>query len=516
MWRRNQALIVPTMLSSSISVLSQSIFVIFGMILILDLESSGMLSKLAEYAARSEYSNLLSLLLTKPVFFPLVLLLGTASIISALVTILANGFALSAEYVSYRRALDGTHVTIGEAIYAVRERWKQMTWTSLLSIVITYLPVGLAVVAAVYSAYASHGNSISILEILPLILFGGFISLLLEFFLTYSTISVALDGTSGLKALRHSLRSSTQHFGVTLTYALVRVGSLILVSAVSLLGQFISLPLSSLASIVLTILLVPVLHLTKTSIYKQMSRSLSYDESYANSLTQNSALGDLFGGSYARYVLSTLRKGLSALRDFVFARHNTAYHLSSSLAFLIGVFAGSYIAVHGLTSAIFALGYQEGQINPTILKAVPLSEGFDIFFHNWAVSLSTGLSGIWLVAPSLITLGFNGVILGVVYYLTPNATMFAAAIFPHGIIELPSFIIAGSAGVKLGVAFLRAGGIKLPFTRKTEENAEKIRNFYSVARETIYVLIGLAILFLIAGFIEGNITPVIMRAAGFH
>jgi uncharacterized membrane protein SpoIIM required for sporulation len=102
----------------------------------------------------------------------------------------------------------------------------------------------------------------------------------------------------------------------------------------------------------------------------------------------------------------------------------------------------------------------------------------------------------------------------VVYHLTPNATMFVAAIFPHGSIELPSFIIAGSTGVKLGVAFLRAHG----FSTKNKEGApdSDIERFHEVARETIYVLVGLAVLFLIAGFIEGNITPIIMRAAGWH
>jgi stage II sporulation protein M len=107
------------------------------------------------------------------------------------------------------------------------------------------------------------------------------------------------------------------------------------------------------------------------------------------------------------------------------------------------------------------------------------------------------------------------VILGVVYYLTPNATMFVAAIFPHGIIELPSFIIAGSAGMKLGVAFLRAHGFNFSKEDKPVDSA-KMENFNQVARETIYVLVGLAVLFLIAGFIEGNITPIIMRAAGFR
>jgi stage II sporulation protein M len=100
----------------------------------------------------------------------------------------------------------------------------------------------------------------------------------------------------------------------------------------------------------------------------------------------------------------------------------------------------------------------------------------------------------------------NGVLVGVVSDLVPNPTMLAAALLPHGIIELPSFVLAGSAGIKLGVAFLRS---------LRGSNPERIDAFHTIARQTFYLIIGLALLFFIAGFIEGNITPVIMRMAGW-
>ena len=515
MWRKNQALVVPTMLSSSITVLSQSIFVIFGLILLLNLESSGALSRIASFVSDAKYSSAISILLSKEVFYSMVVLLGSAAIIAGVVSILANGFALSAEYISYRRALEGRHVSIGEAIYAVKDKWRAMAWTNILSLFLTYLPLGLASIAVIYAVYSSHGNLLSAYGTLGLVFVGGIISLLLEFFFMYSTISVALEDLSGLKALKRSFQRTTGYFGVSLKYAVVRFISIAAISGVGAYSESSILPISSLASIVLTILLVPILHLAKTSIFKEMSSPVSLQSAVA--LEQRSTLNDLFGGPYAKYALSVLRKSLSTLKGFVFAKGNLIYHLASAFAFLAGVGVGSYVAVNGLSSAILTLGYQEGRINPTILKAIPLSEGFDIFLHNWTVSLATGLSGIWLVVPSLVTLGFNGVILGVVYHLTPSTTMFVAAIFPHGIIEIPSFVIAGSTGVKLGVAFLRAHGYSASKNKEGERPADKdVEKFHQVARETVYVLIGLAILFFIAGFIEGNITPMIMRAAGFH
>jgi len=324
-----------------------------------------------------------------------------------------------------------------------------------------------------------------------------------------------MENLSGFSAIRGSYRRVIDHFGVSFTYAVVRVLSLAMVFLVATLTQNLGLPISSLVSVGITLLIVPTLHLTKTAIYRETQNPAEMEfEIYGPS----SVTSDLLRGSYFRFALSELRQGLSALRNFVFRRENVIYHVSSALAFIVGIYLGSYVATHGLTSAILSLGYTPGQINPTILSAVPLSEGFDIFLHNWLVSLSTALSGMWFVAPSLVTLGFNGVILGVVYYLVPNPTMFAAAILPHGVIEIPAFVVAGSAGFKLGVAFLRTFTTKNPQPDGESLSSlnEANENFNRVARETIFVVVGLAILFLIAGLIEGNITPLIMRWAGWH
>ena len=80
--------------------------------------------------------------------------------------------------------------------------------------------------------------------------------------------------------------------------------------------------------------------------------------------------------------------------------------------------------------------------------------------------------------------------------------MLAAAILPHGIIELPSFVLSGSAGIKLGVVFLRSYRSPGPALQAT-------------ARQTVNLLLGLAVLFFVAGFIEGNVTPWIMGMAGW-
>jgi uncharacterized membrane protein SpoIIM required for sporulation len=130
-----------------------------------------------------------------------------------------------------------------------------------------------------------------------------------------------------------------------------------------------------------------------------------------------------------------------------------------------------------------------------------------IFLHNWQVSLATALSGVWMSVIPVGTLFLNGVIIGVVYTLVPNTLMLAAALLPHGVIEVPSFIIAGSAGLKLGITYFRA--------LRSQEAGQGQDMLGRVATQTVYVVVGLALLFLIAGLIEGNVTPWLMRLAGW-
>ena len=120
--------------------------------------------------------------------------------------------------------------------------------------------------------------------------------------------------------------------------------------------------------------------------------------------------------------------------------------------------------------------------------------------------MATALSGLALMAPSLVTMLFNGFILGVVGSLVPNMKMFLAAILPHGIIELPSFILSGSVGSSLAYKFMKAlmrGG--------SSTDAE----VHSAVRRSIYIILGLAPFFILAGIIEAFVTPFIMRLYGW-
>jgi Stage II sporulation protein M len=497
---------VPTLISSSISVLAQSIYVIFATVLLVQLESNGVLATITSDLSTSNTTAIASILLSPTVFSEILAYLGIAFVVSTVVSILAGGAAYSSEFLSYKKALvNQERVGIASVFSLLKYKWKKMAGTLFLVQLFTYLPIALLLSLGIVFLVSSGATPVSILAILGLFIVGLIPTFVVMFLLTFSLVAVAIDDVSGIAALKKSYSLAKNNLGPTGTYALVRVISYALITAIASVASTLGFPLTSLASIAVTLILVPVLHLAKTSIYIEIPKT---PEMQFEVYGPTSGSKDLLGGPFFRHALRKLKQGIIELKNFAFTLRNLPYHFASALAFVIGVWVGLDIGKNGLDAAILGLGYTPGRINPTVLNAIPLTEGFDIFLHNWLVSLSTAISGLWFVAPSLVTLAFNGMVLGAVYYLTPNFTMFAAAIFPHGSIEIPSFVLAGSAGMKLGIAFLRTFG-------KGKDSLESIK-FREMARETVYVLVGLAVLFFIAGAIEGNITPIIMRMYGWH
>jgi stage II sporulation protein M len=348
---------------------------------------------------------------------------------------------------------------------------------------------------------AVETGPVALLVLGVLALIGGLVlTMVFSLFFVFTPLAVAAENLSGLNAMRRSWSVASRNTRTTFAYGAVYV---VLTGAISLGASAIpiaNLPLSSLASVGVLILVTPVLHLTKTEIYSEVLTSEPVEF-----LVYKPFFSDL-AGELPRSMWRIFRKGLHELRAFALDSRNLGYHMLSAAGIVAGLLLGMWIGDHGLNSAILAMGYIPGRINPLVSGAPPLTTGVYIFFHNWEASLATALSGVWMPAIPFAALLLNGVLIGVVSGLAPNTTMLMAALLPHGIIEVPSFVLAGSAGIKLGVAFMRSFGSSDP--KRTED-------FHKVARQTVYLIIGLALLFFIAGLIEGNLTPVIMRMYGW-
>jgi uncharacterized membrane protein SpoIIM required for sporulation len=121
-----------------------------------------------------------------------------------------------------------------------------------------------------------------------------------------------------------------------------------------------------------------------------------------------------------------------------------------------------------------------------------------IMTNNIQVAILAFASGITLGIGTLYLLVYNGILIGAlaaVYHRAGEGYAFWAYILPHGVIELTAIFIAGGAGLYMGYVIMVPG----PFTRKFR--------LLTATRESAQMLIGTVPLFIIAGIIEGYITP---------
>lgn len=265
----------------------------------------------------------------------------------------------------------------------------------------------------------------------------------------------------------------------------------------------LGIPLTSLVTVVLSFALTPILHMTKTMIFYYAGPTVPEMPFRLSNPIWNDVIRRL-----PRTAWKKIRLGLSETARFIIAPRNLPFHLASALAFIIGILLGNYVSNNGVASYFLAQGYQPGHGNPLLNQVIQPALGVDIFLNNWYVSIGTALAGLGFGAPSFITILFNGFILGIleVPALSPSLTMFLAAILPHGIIEIPSFVLAGSVGLRLGYAALKS---------RFQGGPENSTYLARTLRLAVYIVVGLAPLFLIAGLIEADITPYIMRLFGW-
>jgi len=103
-----------------------------------------------------------------------------------------------------------------------------------------------------------------------------------------------------------------------------------------------------------------------------------------------------------------------------------------------------------------------------VIKMSPLEQFLVIFLNNSLIAFAGILLGLIFAVVPLIILFSNGFLLGVMFNFVQSAAgwpTFFALILPHGIIEIPTAVLACAAGLKLGKTvfnkiFNKEGSIK--------------------------------------------------------
>jgi uncharacterized membrane protein SpoIIM required for sporulation len=121
-----------------------------------------------------------------------------------------------------------------------------------------------------------------------------------------------------------------------------------------------------------------------------------------------------------------------------------------------------------------------------------------IWSHNIVVSFFDYAGGILFGLGTIYSLYMNSMLLGVLSGVENQHGangLYWSLIVPHGVIELTAFTIAAAAGLKLADALVRA---------RPRPRAEVLREH---GRRSVAVVLGTIPLLVVAGTIEGFVTP---------
>lgn len=127
----------------------------------------------------------------------------------------------------------------------------------------------------------------------------------------------------------------------------------------------------------------------------------------------------------------------------------------------------------------------------------PLMSSY-IMYNNISVSLKAFVFGLTLGLGTIYVLFYNGLILGALtglVYIYGDPSNYWSLILPHGVIELTAIFISGAAGLII------AKSILMP------KEYSRIHSLIIGAKESVSLVIGVVLMLVIAGIIEGFFTP---------
>ncbi|MBU9710504.1 stage II sporulation protein M [Evansella tamaricis] len=244
-------------------------------------------------------------------------------------------------------------------------------------------------------------------------------------------------------------------------------------------------------------------------IYQKVTQHLSYSQTYFSNEDVTAYLNGLVAKSHnllykdqtssmkqIRYFFSTKFIGLLG--------EQWKFVIAAMILFTLGG-VGSFLSVmvdplhlYSILPAQMAqgvdptnLGASDGMVDASLMSASIMTNNIQVAFLAFAGGITFGILTLYILV-------YNGVIVGALAALFWHYGMtyeFWAYIVPHGMIELTAIFIAGGAGLLMGYKLFVPG------------NYSRLYQLKEQAKRSVLLLLGTMPLFIIAGLVEGFITP---------
>ncbi|HEY4601406.1 MAG TPA: stage II sporulation protein M [Cerasibacillus sp.] len=245
-------------------------------------------------------------------------------------------------------------------------------------------------------------------------------------------------------------------------------------------------------------------------LYQKSAQHLSYAQTYFPNEEVTSYLNGLVAQSHNLFYKNT-SSYKAPFRHFftaVFVRLLWEQRTAIIIAFLLFMLGtiGSFLTVLVNTN-VFASFLPEYIQQVDSNHFAELDKGItsgqsilstSIMVNNIQVAVLAFAGGITFGILTTFVLIYNGVIIGTLlghFYLSGQLYPALAYIVPHGVIELTAIFIAGGAGLLMGYKLFVPGRYSRLYHLKTQ------------AKRSLQLLLGSVPMFVIAGIIEGYITP---------
>lgn len=245
------------------------------------------------------------------------------------------------------------------------------------------------------------------------------------------------------------------------------------------------------------------------TLYRRVSSQLSFVRGHYRDPTLSAEINHVIGMANAALYKRTSSPAAALRRFFAISFPAAVWHLRRAV-----VTAALLFLVPAIATALW-LSTSDRALDvaaPEARRAAYVNEEFEDYYssepaaqfatevliNNIQVSFLAFALGITLCLGTVYVLVFNGLNLGVawaVFIVAGQQTKFFGLILPHGLLEMTAIVVAGAAGLSMGWSIVAPG------------DRRRANAFTDEARRSVVVVLGLILAFIVAGLIEGFVTP---------